>query len=225
MTAWGTASDGRAVGLGTFDLRWRCGLHISRPIYICVCVIVYCAILFAHVFYVYLSNKRFLILILILILIVMVMAIVMVMVMVMILMITMMIMVSRRNLIRKFISEHYKISLCPNECCFILMRKPSLNRLTRMVLLVILSLFYADIYSVWFIVDLNGWRTWHTSRLIENLTNDCLIILSSIRYTTESHYSKTIIRWYTLVFLLGSKCSHTIWAVIVLISSKHLILV
>ena len=31
-------------------------LHISRPIYMCVWL--YCAILFANVFYVYLSNKR-----------------------------------------------------------------------------------------------------------------------------------------------------------------------
>ena len=67
MTAGGAAGDDGAVGLATFDLRWHCGLYIYHDRFTCVCVWLYCAILFANVFYVYLSNKRFLILILILI--------------------------------------------------------------------------------------------------------------------------------------------------------------
>ena len=61
----GATGDNRAVGLATLYLRWRCGLSIYHDRFTCVCVWLYCAILFANVFYVYLSNKRFLILILI----------------------------------------------------------------------------------------------------------------------------------------------------------------
>ena len=56
--SWGCHRWRQSCRVG--DLRsslWT--LHISRPIYMCVWL--YCAILFANVFYVYLSNKRFLI--------------------------------------------------------------------------------------------------------------------------------------------------------------------
>ena len=58
MTAGGAAGDDGAVGLATFDLRWRCKLPIYHDRFTCVWL--YCAILFANVFYAYLSNKRFL---------------------------------------------------------------------------------------------------------------------------------------------------------------------
>ena len=60
MTAGGAAGDAGAVGLATFDLRWRCGLSIYHDRFTCVCVWLYCAILFANVFYAYISNKGFL---------------------------------------------------------------------------------------------------------------------------------------------------------------------
>ena len=40
MTAGGVAGDDGAVGLATFDLRWRCGLSIYHDRFTCLCVIV-----------------------------------------------------------------------------------------------------------------------------------------------------------------------------------------
>ena len=64
MTAWGAAGDVKAVGLATFDLQWRCGPYIRTDLHVCVCACdCFVQFLFANVFYVYLSNKRFLVLI------------------------------------------------------------------------------------------------------------------------------------------------------------------
>ena len=52
-----------AVGMATFDHWWRCRLSIYHDQCMCLCVWLYCAVIFANVIYVYLSNKRFLILI------------------------------------------------------------------------------------------------------------------------------------------------------------------
>ena len=61
MTAEGAAGNDKAVGLATFDLRWRWGLSIYHDRFTCVCVCVYdCIVLFylqMYYLYIYQINE------------------------------------------------------------------------------------------------------------------------------------------------------------------------